>query len=70
MVSPIEQYKKEENKRVVRAKYEIIINAYEQFKKNHRVDFTDMIEEYLEKADDPSFKVLIVDEAQDLTPLQ
>jgi len=70
LVSPIEQYKKEENKRVVRAKYEIIINAYEQFKKNHRVDFTDMIEEYLEKADDPSFKVLIVDEAQDLTPLQ
>ena len=52
------------------AKFRLIIEAYEEFKVDHRVDFTDMIEEYLEKGKPPKLKTLIVDEAQDLTPLQ
>ena len=67
---PDDAYKEERIKRVVFAKYRLIIEAYEEFKEDHRVDFTDMIEEYIENGVPPRLKVLIVDEAQDLTPLQ
>ena len=67
---PDDVYKEEKIKRVVYAKFRLIIEAYEEFKVDHRVDFTDMIEEYLEKGKPPKLKTLIVDEAQDLTPLQ
>jgi DNA helicase II / ATP-dependent DNA helicase PcrA len=71
MLIGLEQaYKNEKVKRVVFAKYKLIIEAYNQFKLDHRVDFTDMIEEYIEKGQPPKLKTLIVDEAQDLTPLQ
>ena len=38
--------------------------------KNSKVDFTDMIYQYVEIGEPPSLDLLIVDEAQDLTPLQ
>lgn len=38
--------------------------------KNSKVDFTDMIYQYIEIGEPPSLDLLIVDEAQDLTPLQ
>jgi DNA helicase II / ATP-dependent DNA helicase PcrA len=70
LIHPDDQYKEEKIKRVVYEKFRLIIEAYEEYKTNHRVDFTDMIEEYIEKAVAPELNVLIVDEAQDLTPLQ
>ena len=70
LMHPDDVYKEEKIKRVVYAKFRLIIEAYEEFKVDHRVDFTDMIEEYLEKGKPPKLKTLIVDEAQDLTPLQ
>lgn len=36
----------------------------------NKVDFTDMISQYIKVADTPHLALLIVDEAQDLTPLQ
>ena len=70
LIHPDDAYKNEKVKRVVYAKFKIIIDAYEEFKQDHRVDFTDMIDEYIENGTPPHLKVLIVDEAQDLTPLQ
>ena len=45
--------------------------VYDNFKKeNDKVDFTDMIKQFVDQGDAPSLDLLIVDEAQDLTPLQ
>ncbi len=38
--------------------------------KTNRVDFSDMIAKYIDIAEPPNLDLLIVDEAQDLTPLQ
>ena len=48
------------------------LNAiYHNFKKeNDKVDFTDMIKGFVRGGSSPSLDLLIVDEAQDLTPLQ
>jgi len=70
MIEPFQQYKEEKVKRAVWPKFKLIIESYEEYKKDHRVDFTDMLIEYLEKGERVPLKVLIVDEAQDLTPLQ
>ena len=70
LIHPDDQYKEEKIKRVVYEKFKLIIEAYDEYKQDHRVDFTDMIEHYIENAAAPKLKVLIVDEAQDLTPLQ
>jgi DNA helicase-2/ATP-dependent DNA helicase PcrA len=46
-------------------------DALHNYKKSrNKVDFTDMMEMFIEEGDCPSLKVVIVDEAQDLTPLQ
>ena len=45
--------------------------VYDNFKKeNDKVDFTDMIKQFVDQGNAPSLDLLIVDEAQDLTPLQ
>ena len=45
--------------------------VYKDFKKeNDKVDFTDMIKGFVDQGNAPSLDLLIVDEAQDLTPLQ
>ena len=45
--------------------------VYNNFKKeNDKVDFTDMIKGFVKGGSAPSLDLLIVDEAQDLTPLQ
>ena len=38
--------------------------------KTNKIDFTDMISKYIEICETPNLDLLIVDEAQDLTPLQ
>lgn len=46
------------------------IDTYEHYKKDSFIDFTDMIERTINEVDFPSLEVLILDEAQDFTPLQ
>tara|TARA_R110002012_G_scaffold162594_1_gene324840 strand:- start:1599 stop:3125 length:1527 start_codon:yes stop_codon:yes gene_type:complete len=48
-----------------------LIRAYKSYKKVHKkIDFTDMIEEFVLQDSPPDIDVLIVDEAQDLSTLQ
>ena len=48
-----------------------VIKDFHDFKqKNHLLDFTDMLEEFIALDDPPILEVLIVDEAQDLSELQ
>jgi superfamily I DNA/RNA helicase len=50
---------------------EQVDTALREFKKSHLlVDYTGMIEEYIERGAVPNLDLLIVDEAQDLSPLQ
>ena len=45
--------------------------ALQHFKQQHgKIDFTDMLTVYIEDGDPVSVKVAVIDEAQDLTPLQ
>ena len=46
------------------------IATYEHYKKNSFIDFTDMIMRAIDEVNFPPLKVLILDEAQDFTPLQ
>tara|TARA_R100001440_G_scaffold42249_1_gene61930 strand:+ start:9793 stop:11421 length:1629 start_codon:yes stop_codon:yes gene_type:complete len=46
------------------------VDTYEHYKKESFIDFTDMIERAIDEVDFPPLKVLILDEAQDFTPLQ
>ena len=59
--------------------FKSIIAGYEEFKTMElengqrtadRLDFTDMVEKFISDAGNLPIKVLMVDEAQDLTPLQ
>jgi DNA helicase II / ATP-dependent DNA helicase PcrA len=70
LIEPDEAFRREVNKRGRLIQYRDIIRNYEEFKKNHKIDFTDMIEKYIEEVNSQHYKVFIVDEAQDLTPLQ
>jgi len=46
-------------------------DAFEKFKKErHLIDFTDMIEQYLERGPVPLLDIIVIDEVQDLCPLQ
>ena len=48
-----------------------LIGAYNSYKKAHnKIDFTDMIEQFIKEEPIPNLEVLIVDEAQDLSTLQ
>ena len=44
------------------------INSYKEFYK--LIDFTDMIQQFLDRGNTPKFKVIFVDEAQDLSLIQ
>ena len=49
----------------------IIDEAYTDYKKStNKIDFVDMIESFIDSPDCPKLDLLIVDEAQDLVPLQ
>jgi superfamily I DNA/RNA helicase len=78
-VDPVWLYKQQSRKPVRLQQFKSIINGYEQFKTMEledgqrtpdRLDFTDMVERYITNGLVIPFKVLMVDEAQDLTPLQ
>jgi len=70
LTDPIEVYKAEPIKKVRLNQFTDIIRNYIKFKKDNKMDFTDMVEKYVKEIDPPNYKVFIVDEAQDLTPLQ
>jgi len=76
---PVALYKQQQKKNVRLPQFISIIAAYERFKsfevapgirQNDRLDFTDMLEKFVNEGHVPKFKVLMIDEAQDLTPLQ
>ena len=76
---PTHLYRMQERKEVRLAQFQSIISAYENFKmfenqsgvrQKDRLDFTDMIDKFIQEGVCPKLKILMVDEAQDLTPLQ
>ena len=76
---PIDAYKQQQRKEVRLPQFISIISAYESFKnyesepgvfKQDKLDFTDMIKKFIDDGVVPDLEVLMVDEAQDLTPLQ
>jgi DNA helicase-2/ATP-dependent DNA helicase PcrA len=70
LITPEQQFVSETFKRATLPRFKLIYQQYELFKEDHRVDFTDMITHFIEHESSPHLKILIVDEAQDLTPLQ
>lgn len=70
LADPMLVYKKESYKKDNLDIYARKINAYEHYKKDSFIDFTDMIERAIDEVDFPKLEVLILDEAQDFTPLQ
>jgi len=74
MRPPIDVYKEESYKEDNIDLFLKKITAYESFKKanpqNPLIDFTDMIERAIDEITFPPIQVLILDEAQDFTPLQ
>ena len=78
-VDPVWLYKQQSRKAVRLQQFKSIINGYEEFKTMElengqrtpdRLDFTDMVQKFIDDGLVVPFKVLMVDEAQDLTPLQ
>ena len=70
MQDPIVTYKREQHKLDSLDVYLRKIDTYKHYKKDSFIDFTDMIERTIDEVDFPKLKVLILDEAQDFTPLQ
>ena len=78
-VDPVSLYKQQPRKAVRLQQFKSIIAGYEEFKTMElengkrtpdRLDFTDMVQKFVDDGLVIPFKVLMVDEAQDLTPLQ
>ena len=70
MEDPVLIYKKESYKKDSLDVFIRKINTYEHYKKDSFIDFTDMIERTIDDVEFPDLEVLILDEAQDFTPLQ
>ena len=70
MLDPVEVYKKEQHKMDSLDVYIRKIDTYNHYKKDSFIDFTDMIERTIDEVDFPELQILILDEAQDFTPLQ
>ena len=63
-------YKKESYKRDSLDVFLRKIDTYKNYKKDSFIDFTDMIERAIDEVNFPPLDLLILDEAQDFTPLQ
>jgi DNA helicase-2/ATP-dependent DNA helicase PcrA len=70
MQDPVLTYKKETYKKDSLDVYCRKISTYEHYKKDSFIDFTDMISRAIDEVEFPKLKLLILDEAQDFTPLQ
>ena len=71
-ISPIEQFDLNEHlSKIERDKLEAIEAEIKNYKKVYGlIDFTDMIQKFLDKEVTPNFDVIFVDEAQDLSLIQ
>lgn len=71
-ITPLEQFDLNEHLTWVdRSKLDAIAKEIDNYKKIYGlIDFNDMIKKFLTKGGEKSFKVIIVDEAQDLSKLQ
>ena len=73
-VSIREEYDRNEHNRKEIKKFSILKNIDDNLKEykkvKNKLDFNDMICKLIEKEDLPRFKVIFIDEAQDLSPLQ
>jgi DNA helicase-2/ATP-dependent DNA helicase PcrA len=69
-----EEYDRNEHNRKEIKRFSILKNIDDNLKEYKRVkeklDFNDMINQLIDKEDLPKFKVIFIDEAQDLSPLQ
>ena len=63
-------YKKESYKKDSLEIFLRKIDTYKHYKKDSFIDFTDMIERSIDEVNFPPLEILILDEAQDFTPLQ
>jgi superfamily I DNA/RNA helicase len=74
MEDPIKVYKREAYKKDNIDVFQRKISTYEHYKngggESSFIDFTDMISKAIDEIDFPALDVLILDEAQDFTPLQ
>lgn len=71
MVPVLQEFDESNNWSLSRRQLTIIDEAYREFKaKENKMDFVDMIEHFIQEGDGPELDLLIVDEAQDLVPLQ
>ena len=74
LTNPTEVYKRESYKRDSLDVFMRKIKTYENYKKSGGersfIDFDDMIERAIDEVNFPPLKILILDEAQDCTPLQ
>ena len=74
MEDPIKVYKREAYKKDNIDVFQRKISTYEHYKngggESSFIDFTDMISKAIDEIDFPELDVLILDEAQDFTPLQ
>jgi len=73
-ISIREEYDRNEHNRKEIKRFSILKNIDDNLKEYKRVkeklDFNDMINQLIDKEDLPRFKVIFIDEAQDLSPLQ
>ena len=70
-IDPIKYYHQTDNFKISLNKLEIITDELKNYKEQHGlVDFSDMIEKFLEKGTPPKLRVMFVDEAQDLSLIQ
>ena len=66
-----EQFSKTADQRLHFQQLKLVDQVFRDYKKEtNKVDFVDMIEDFITQGHCPEFDVLIVDEAQDLVPLQ
>jgi superfamily I DNA/RNA helicase len=74
MEDPVKVYKKETYKKEALNIFLRKIDTYEHYKRsggeNSFIDFTDMIGRAIDEVEFPPLDILILDEAQDFTPLQ
>ena len=70
-VEPEHQFHRQANWSLHIGEFEQVYTAYEEYKRElKKMDFTDMIQRFVSEGEAPFLDVLIVDEAQDLVPLQ
>ena len=70
-ISLEECYRRTANYKLHWGELKRLVHSYENYKKvNGKIDFTDMIEEFVARGEPPNIEALFVDEAQDLSTLQ